>query len=441
MKNRTGEKGVAHAMAFYHEDGLTVAWQQAAKFADKDGRMATMPDIVQARLKTKPGETPWETYYTTLTAEYLGLSRKGNQILIVAHGIGPMSTLSGIQKTYSWEYKDKSRIRRGGRILQQEFWDLEDGKFGEVNIVDFNSYCRRYDFPFLQVLRSSEAMTDPVLKARLGSRSEQYVQCHTAHARAWHREQPLHPGHVECEADGSDPFILRIEGAANCCYTFGPRRGHRIIEEGYAVAHLISTGRLCHLMHNSHGSLVLDVGCHEWGNGTRIVGIQSVGGVDLNLQNGPRAYDLLRKHWKKLLLPVPWVPIGFRALMKIDEQWFTQYPKTGEGMDTWEPEHAVTSMEEIGKPILFRTTVGGYYGFFKFGTKEVQAIAPLSANAYFFVGEPQNEWHDGDPTHQTCMVQFCRVTADTTKRLIRGKQLSHDFDLMMRLLETEDGRI
>lgn len=439
----------AHAMAFYHQDGLPAAWQQAMKFAGKDGRLATMPDIIAARLETKPGELPWETYFTTLTAEYLGFSKAGNRILIVAHGIGPMSTLDGIQKAYSWEYKDKTRNRRGGRITAQEFLDLEAGKFGEVEVVDFESYCLRYQYPFLETLRVSQAMIDPVLKARFGPQAEQYVVAHATAARMWHREQadldpqnqynlPNHEQflggrsqHVRDGAEGSDPFILKLECAANCCYTFGPRHGHRQIEDGYALAHLLSTGTLCHMHHQGFESLTNDVSCHEWWNGVRVVGIKAGGSIRSGLNKGPDAYTLLRKNWRDLLVPANTEKeVGFCALVKIGNQWFTQYPKVGERMDTWEPEYVVTSAKKLGKPVLFRTTSGGSGVFFKFGVNEVKAIAPSNANAYFFVGEPTPE----DSDHHVCSVQFYRIDADTSKRLVRADKLAHDYDRMMELM-------
>lgn len=442
------------AMVFYHQDGLVAAYQQAMRFAGKGGRLATMIDIVAARLETKPGDTPWETYFTTITAEYCGISKNGNRILIVAHGIGPMSTLDGIQRAYSWEYKDKSRSHRGGRITQQEFWDLEAGKFGEVSIIDLDDYCRRYRYPFIQVLRSSEAMTDPVLKARFGPQAEQYLEIHTAAARVWHREQagldpenkynlPDHDQfldrrrsqHLRDGADDSDPYIIKVGDAANCCYTFGMEHGHRTIEEGYAITHLISTGRLCHLCHEGNESLTLDVSCHEWGDGVRVVGIKAGSSVRSGLHRGPDVHKLLQKYWLDLLMPVEQPEdIGFRGLVQINKQWFTQYPKVGARMDTWEPEYVVTSMKKVGEPVLFRTTVGGYHGFFKFGVNEVQAIASSDANAYSFVSDPENEWHDGNPTHQTCMVQFYHIEADSTKRMMRSEQLARDYEKLMSLL-------
>ncbi len=465
------EKLSADAMAFFHNDGLPAAWKQAMKFAGQGGRLATLPDIIAARLETKPGDLPWETYFTTTTAEYCGLTKAGNHILIVAHGVGPMSTLEGICQAYSHEYQDENRSRRGGRIGQQEFWDLEAGKFGRVEVVDLDEYCRRYKYPFIQILRVSEAFTDPVLKARLGPEAEKYVRAHAEFARQWHREQagldPENryniPGdvhrrfldrrrsqHLRDGAEDSDPFIIQLEDAANCCYGYrdyhdygaGNKFVYRKIEDGLAIAHLVSTGGLCDMHHESNESLVLNVSCHEWWNGVRLVGIKSGGCIRTRLMAGPDAYQLLRQHWRELLVPMSErETVGFRALVQIGDQWFTQYPKAGECGDTWEPEYAVTSMEKVGEPVQFRTKVGGYHGFFKFGANEVQAIAPPLANAYYFTGEPEIEWHGGNPTHHTCLVQFYRVAADTSKRLMRCSQLSHDYERMMKLLELEQEAI
>ena len=458
MTTTESVKKTVGAMAFYHQDGLPASWLQAMKFAGKDGCCATMPDIVSARLASKPGEFPWETYFTTTTAEYFGVGKGGNLILIVAHGVGPMSTLDGIRKAYSWQYKDKSRNRRGGRITHQEFLDLEAGKFGKVSVIDVVTYCKRYEYPFIETLRASEALTDPLLKARLGPDTEKYIRAHTEHARAWHRERAgFRPENdlqfpeadfqrsldrrerqnLESGKADSDPRIITLDGASNCSYGC-PKYGFRKIEEGYALAHLISTGGLVNLQHQQGECLVNDVGCHEWGNGVRLVGIKVSGDTCNGLHCGPDADKLLRKHWPDLLRWTDSVEdVGFRALMKVGEQWFTQYLKQGDCMDQCEPEYVVTFCEEVGTPVLFRTTVGGYHGFFKYGIKEVEAIAPPGANAYDFVTEPECEWHGGNPTHHTVMVQFYRITADPTKRLVRVDQLVHDFDTLMALVEKE----
>ncbi|MEZ4103201.1 MAG: hypothetical protein R3B55_01385 [Candidatus Paceibacterota bacterium] len=118
--------------------------------------------------------------------------------------------------------------------------------------------------------------------------------------------------------------------------------------------------------------------------------------------------------------------------MKFAKEWFTEVSKVGDGMDSGEPEYPVTSVDTVGEPILFRTTIGGYHGFFKYAVNEVKAIAPPNANAYYLVGDPQIEGE-----HHTCMVQFYRIEADTSKRLMQADKLARDYDLMMDLMEKE----
>lgn len=129
--------------------------------------------------------------------------------------------------------------------------------------------------------------------------------------------------------------------------------------------------------------------------------------------------------------------VGFRGLVQIGDQWFTQYPKPGHEMDTHEPEYVVTSLESVGAPVVFRTEIQGYHGFFRLDTSDVARLAPRDANTYRFVSEPQCEWTDGNPTHHTAMVQFYKATIDTSKRLVRSDTLRHDYGWMMQLMEKE----
>ncbi len=449
-------KVLPSVMAFYHEDGLVAAWKQAKRYAGTTGRIGTLPDIIDARIATKPGETPWETYFTTTTAEFLGRSKKGNLILIVAHGTDPLSTLDGIQKAYSWEYNDKSRGRRGGRITQRDFFDLESGKFGEVSIVDMKSYCALYQFPFMQMLRLSQAMRDLVLRARLGTNTERYLQIHAEFAREWHREQArLNPEnkystneytfqefldrrrkqHTLDGAEDSDPYIIAVKDAGNCRYSFG-EKGFRQIERGYAIAHLISTGALCHLYHEENESLVLDVSCHEWGDGVRFVAIRPESKI-ISIHAGiPNFQDMIIKHPDILFEQVESpTELEFSTLMEIDGKWFTQYPKKGERMDTDEPEYAVTRIHKVDGPSSFTTTIGGYYGFLKYGIKEVKNIAPRNANAYYISGDVEI-LQEG--SKHVVPVTFYHIEANTSRRAIREKSFHNNYDLLMKILELEN---
>jgi len=97
-------------------------------------------------------------------------------------------------------------------------------------------------------------------------------------------------------------------------------------------------------------------------------------------------------------------------------------------MDTGEPEYLVKKWEKVGGPVQFSTTGNGSV-FFKYGLKEVQRLAPTGANAYDIVGDPVPV----EKMH-VCTVQFYKVEADTTKRLVREDELSRDYETMMSLL-------
>lgn len=419
------------AMAFYHQDGLVAAWKQARStaFMGKKGRIATLPDIVAARLGSYPGAAAWERYFTTLSAEYMGLSSDGGRILIVAHGIGPMSTLDGILKAYSYEYNDKARNHRGGRITEQQFRALEKGKFGPVAVIDLDKLLKRHKYPFLTQMTSSEALWEPLLEARLGPHYGEYVERHARFSRDWHKAND--------HGTILYPFVIKMGDAANCGYVYHQPK------EGLAMAHLLVIGGLTAVRSSEsrYPSLISDVDCHEWWNGVRLVGVRSGAEVKAIHPGIGNTFGLIKRHWRALLRTVKEPPVsGFHPIMKLDQgTWFTQCQKKGEGMDTYEPEFPVRRFECLGQPVRFISDILGYHGFYKYNIKTLRTIAPPEANSYYLVGEPRNIWGDDGPEKHCCYVQFCRSEVDYGQRLIRESQLANDADLIKILLESEGG--
>lgn len=419
-------------MGFYHSNGLVPAWDQASRFAGADGRIGTMLDVVDARLNAGINDFPWNTYFTTSSAEYFGYSRGGNRILIIAHGIGPMANKDGVLAAYRHEYADKSRDSRGGRISQKEFLSLADGAYGKVSIVAFDSILKLYKFPFMETLLSGAAAMEPLLLARLGPRAGEYIEHHRQMAREYHRRE--HGMDIEY------PYIITMEDPSNCHYATGGFSDYPLVYphldkgEG-ALAHLLSTGALTNLHHQSlYGvsSLANDIGCHEWWNGVRFLGIRGDGLAEKVHPGVGNVYQMIKEHWERLMIPTTANPIGFRALVQFpDGTWFTQYEKNGARMDTDEGEYRVTEIQQIGNPVRFSTSSCGSV-FFKYDIQEVRRLKPTEANAYVFVSDPEpvGETHQAD-------VQFCRIETDTSKRLMRTQQLENDFDLLMELTAVE----
>ncbi len=432
---------LAGAMAFYHDKGFVSAYKQASKYAGKNGHIGTLLDWVDFRLGIGPykefgyhdpeNPTPWDQYYTTMSAEYVGYGKEGLKILIVAHGIGPMSTLDGVLAAYSWHYNDKSRNREGGRISAEEFLKLESGYYGDVEIVDLEDYIRTREYPFIAHLHSSEAMNDPVLRARLGPKAVDYIKCHRAYAIKFHEQ--VHHKRNTLRID--NPYIIDVRGPAS--YWVDRYK----IEDGMACAHLLSVGGISTSHHRSEynvPSWMSDIHVHEWYDGVRLIGVRE--GDITSIGKGPDPYHLLRTHWQELLVPSgnkrP-LPGNFYTLMKLpDGTWFVQCHKPGAAMDNGEPEYLVTSIEPIGEPVSLYTDIHHYHGFFKYAKSEVRRVVePLGANAFALVGDPSNIWKDGNPVQQTCLVQAYRINIDHTRRLVSQDELGSDYERMMELMK------
>lgn len=429
---------VGGAMAFYHENGFVPAFKQASKFAGKGGHVGTMPDAIAMRLASPPykelgmndpnNPTPWDHYFTTMTAEYLGLLG-GRLSVVVAHGIGPMATLQGVIDAYRYEFDDKSRNRTGGRITQAEFEKLARGEHGQVSIIDYEEYRNRFgDRQFRAPTgyrRASDASRDPLLVARLGPRAHEYIARHAALAREFYQKQ--YSLVVE------DPYILDVSDPGNLPYWC------RKVEPGLAFAHLTSIGGISLVHHQSESGLrapswACDVGIHEWWNGVRLLGVRE--GSAGTVVDGPDAYKLLRQHWRQLFEPsnLDHVPSGLFVLMQMpDKTWFTQVPKKGARADTYEPEFRVTSIEKVGGLERFYTASNYPVPIFRYDQREAQAVLPREANAYELVGEPART--DGAGSQETCLVQGYRIEIDYAQRLIQQTSLANDYDRMMQLFE------
>lgn len=421
-------------MAFYHSDGMVAAWKQAQKFAGAGGHIITLPEVIDARLANSSlndGGAPWNMYFTTSSAEYCGRSKSGKFVIIVAHGVGPLSTLDGILKAYAWQYKDRSRNRHGGRISQKDFLRLENGDFGPVSVIDLEELLGRYEYPLMGTLTVAQALNEPLLHARLGARWKEYIDAHFRLGQEWLREK----GHSErAKHLGQNLALMDIRGASQCHYKYCKP------EPNMAFAHLLSIGSLHIMAGNGHqDSLVCDVSCHGWSDGTRLASTQGSGAVT-DIHPGVRSVSsLMRRHWQTLLRPVePTAPACLSALTRAGDKgqdWFTQVPKQGESMDSQKMNYPVTSLKPVGQPLLFSTEIVGYHGFFRYGLKEMEQIAPLGANAYEIPGEISIAGN-----RHVCEVQFYCAEVDTSRRMPSEGEVENNFDLLMELLDRDEAR-
>ena len=79
----------------------------------------------------------------------------------------------------------------------------------------------------------------------------------------------------------------------------------------------------------------------------------------------------------------------------------------------------------------FETKIEGYYGFFRYDMKEVEAIAPPEANAFTLgkIGIMPDSNHGVHFAH----VEFFKADIDLTKRLYTCAEIEADDALLVRL--------
>jgi hypothetical protein len=238
------------------------------------------------------------------------------------------------------------------------------------------------------------------------------------------------------------PYIIQLGDASNCSYCVVKELDRlQRFDDTMAVAHLLSMGGLMHMHHTArrkgYESLVHDIDCHEWWTGVRLVAVRGDGELESIHPGFGQASNWLKRYWRDLLRPtrIRTAQDRCHALVRLGKKnWFTQYPKQGESMDTGEPEFPVTSIEPVGEVVHFDTVIGGYHGFVRYGAKEAQRVLPEGANAYKFL-DAKILYDDGSPTRHRLWIKPFRVEVDYSQRLIRAEQLEQDFDLMMSLIE------
>jgi len=424
------------AMAFMHPDGLVDSLANAAAFAGTDGRVATLPDIIDARTAAPQGGIVWDNWFTTLTGEYYGLSPLGVPVVAVAHGIGPLSGKAGILKAYAHQYKDKTRSRHGGRIPMEEFHRLLDGAYGPVDVVDIRDVLGEEEYPF-GAKTGPQLLSNPLWVARLGGRDRAgaYVAVHEAMALESRRRE-TRSIHVEGEVVAGTILEMAQPGDSPYAVPDWPRRSGaasylRVTEFPHgAIAHLLSTGRLfnVHRPHDRLTQLECSVDTQDWTDGAQFVGIRGKGTMRTLLPTF-RLEDAMKRHLDLLWAPAEGEPdsvSGFGPLTRVGTSWYTEYPKTGAAMDTGRPMHPVVSYEKVGEPRVM--TTGGSF-FLKYALSEARRLAPEGANAYHLAGEA---FRSGE-AEISVPLQFARVTVDRSRRVMTEREIHADTALLARI--------
>lgn len=201
------------ALAFHHEKGYQAQRELALKFAGEDGRIATMEDIVHARLHASLEDFVWTRVIITGSHVFVGWNGAA-PTLVFAHGVGPQPMLRGNESI----------------ISKEEFAALIAGEYGEVESIDLRAYCNKSKHKHASNRYTYEvAREDPIIRAFFGSQVDAFLDHYHKLTQDWLEEASL-----ESKSDAV-LLINRIYPLYEGYSSGGKSFGH--IPAGYARAH------------------------------------------------------------------------------------------------------------------------------------------------------------------------------------------------------------
>lgn len=442
---------LAPAMSFFHADDLHAAYNMAQLYAGPLGHVATIPDIIEGRIHTPGNSIFWGRYFTTRSAEYYGLYQGEKPMIVVAHGVGPMADIEGIEKAYSLKLNDRDR-REGGHISQEEFDALVDGKYGFVETVDVAELFAYYNVITKAADKNGGRSLpglwyngyfsvpglacDPLFVARMGGESyaQEYLESHARVARKEIAEKYQHRDNFD--AQNITLYVGKMEEPSGQPYreyglehfewfTKKPQIS-KIKGTGLAYANLLTISQpMWTGMEPQVDHLTFDIGIHEWSHAQRFLGIREsyyyskaveFDYDDVIVNNPQAAFDTNTDQTVPSLV----------SIIRDDEKVFTEVAKDGNRMDTGRVEYPVTKIEKVGEPVTFDVE-GGNMFFLKYDLSEVAAIQPEAANAY------EKLSHTPDGARIT--VQFYAIEADRSKRLLSEEELMAVPQKLYRVIE------
>ncbi len=210
--------------AIIFESHLPDALRRALEYAGEDGFVASMPQLLHARVNADFDNEIWDTWFFTSTSEEsMVTTPQGNHVAMVVHGGGIFATPERFRKLYLASVGrtslDGFTGLFGAKILEQEAHDMLDGKLpdgSEIPVFSFDEFKqsaanlpRRYavvmDFEMAKTSKCGyasfdELKEDPLMIVSAGGvepaakylvKAQDYYG--TTEMGSWHRFNDLNP--------------------------------------------------------------------------------------------------------------------------------------------------------------------------------------------------------------------------------------------------------
>lgn len=380
------------ALGFLHNEGYEAARDLATVFAGSHGRIATMEDIIDARLASPIGTTAWNTLYVTNSRLYLGLSTHGEPLIAITHGNGP---LGSNKKHWACEHNEWPYYTNGTeKISHAEFIQLLHGAYGPRTIISLNEYLKnpaQNSRALENEYTSERACEDKLLRAIFGQRAEEFFVRHRAETHAW--------------LNGYAP-VKEIENSMTIrnMIFFSYQDWNKELSDDRRAAHVyplalsaayFSTER----EEPKHILGYTEIYCSSkadfMGPAPVVVGIRGKEPITTIAPTFERLVPTIKRHWRKFILPAledtnAQKALPYFLLSHEKDMMFTQ--RVGGDLKlTYEPEFPVTKFCQIPGPneIVFLVPYGRKTDDEEFRQKIVQRaieLLPHEANAILLHG-------------------------------------------------------
>ncbi|MDR2541379.1 MAG: hypothetical protein LBD11_06590 [Candidatus Peribacteria bacterium] len=406
----------------WNEDLLSVYKIAKALTKRRNGRrIATLEDIITIRAQYPKTPESWETWFTSGSTIYIGTSSKGEKLIVIAHHLGPLTTIKRVEKFTKSALKEGGRTADGWKgcrkITQEEFDALIEGKYGKVDIFPLE----QYEEAIYSLLRSGHYPIDlirnnPLLKSLLGRSGEQFIEKHLEISRAYAKKKR--------KEEGAGEIILTVNLEDNhgldVLHTFDQKYFKKVEWPTQPIAGFLCLENPSH-WGNKELSISTEIDWESGGRSAKFIILTGEGNTELQeIKTDP----LLNQ--EKCLVDNPaGEKADFFSLIKKGEKFFVETPKIGDRLDTGEIKYPVNSIEKIGKESSFITT--DIMFFLKYDINEVKAVAPKGANAYLIIGSVS----PGDRVEVP--VQFYHIEIDTSKRILSPEELYNNFELLCEI--------
>jgi hypothetical protein len=150
QRKKKGEVNMASLTmeaAIFFEPFLPNALRRALEYAGENGFVASMPQLLHARVQADYDNIIWNTWFTSNTEESVVTTPQGNRVIVAVHGGGIYATPERFERTfrasvdranpegYTGQYAGKISVKEAHDVLQGKLPDAS-----EIPVYQFDEF-------------------------------------------------------------------------------------------------------------------------------------------------------------------------------------------------------------------------------------------------------------------------------------------------------------